>query len=124
MGLQFFHVEDLCRFMEILLEKKPENRIFNVGNPETVTVRDWVQLCYDTVGSPLETVSVTGHPQRSYFPFHDYDYALDVTKQQELMPQTKLLAEGLKESWEWFRANREAVVRKPLLEYINRKIVH
>lgn len=124
MGLQFFHVEDLCRFMEILLEKKPENRIFNVGNPESVTVRQWVQLCYDTVGSPLETVSVTGHPQRSFFPFHDYDYALDVTKQQELMPRTKPLAEGLKESWEWFRANRDAVVRKPLLEYINHKIVH
>lgn len=122
--LQFFHVEDLCRFMEILLEKKPENHIFNVGNPETVTVRQWVQACYDTVGSPLETVSVTGHPQRSFFPFHDYDYTLDVNKQQELMPRTKPLAEGLKESYEWFREHREAVVRKPLLEYINHKIVH
>lgn len=122
MGLQFFHVEDLCRFMELLLEKKPETHIFNVGNPETVTLRQWVQACYDTVGTPLETVSVTGHPQRSFFPFHDYDYALDVKKQQELMPRTKPLAEGLKESWEWFRAHREAVVRKPLFEYIDRNL--
>lgn len=123
MGLQFFHVEDLCRFMETLLEKKPENRIFNVGNPETVTVRDWVRLCYDTVGIPLETVSVTDHPQRSFFPFHDYDYRLDVAKQQALMPRTKLLADGLKESWDWFREHREAVMRKPLLDYIDRNLI-
>ncbi|MBD5632700.1 MAG: NAD-dependent epimerase/dehydratase family protein, partial [Clostridia bacterium] len=30
--LQFFHVEDLCRFIEILLKTKPEQRIYNVGN--------------------------------------------------------------------------------------------
>lgn len=31
MPLQFFHVEDLCRFLEILIEQKPKERIFNVG---------------------------------------------------------------------------------------------
>ena len=38
MNLQFFHVEDLCRFIEILLDKYPEQRIYNVGNPNAVTV--------------------------------------------------------------------------------------
>lgn len=123
MKLQLFHVEDLCRFMEILLEKKPENRIYNVGNPETVTVREWARLCYDTVGSPLETVSVTDHPQRSFFPFHDYDYALDVAKQTALMSQTKPLAEGIRESYAWFREHRQEVNRKPLLEYIDKHLL-
>lgn len=118
MNLQFFHVEDLCRFMEILLEKRPENRVFNVGNPETVSILEWVRLCYQTVGQPLETIQVSGHPQRSYFCFHDYDYCLDVRRQRALMPSVKPLAEGLRESWQWFREHREAVIRKPLLEYI------
>ena len=119
MKLQFFHMEDLCRFIEILLEKHPKERIYNVGNPETVTVNQWVQLCYDAVGAKPETVQVEGHPQRAYFCFHDYDYYLDVSKQIALMKDVKPLAEGLQESYEWFRQNRDAVIRRPYMEYID-----
>lgn len=123
MGLQFFHVEDLCRFIEILLDTHPKNRVFNVGNPDTVTIGQWVQLCYDAVGAKLETIRVEGHPQRSFFPFHDYDYVLDVSKQQALMPVLKPLAEGLRESWEWFQEHRSNVMRKPFLEYIDANLL-
>lgn len=123
MNLQFFHVEDLCRFIEILLERKPENRVFNVGNPESVTVSDWVRLCYDVVGSRAETCSVAGHPQRGYFCFHDYEYSLDGSKQVLLMPEVKPLSEGLKESYLWFREHREAVARRPYMEYIDKNIL-
>jgi len=34
MKLQFFHVEDLCRFIDILVERHPKQHIFNVGNKE------------------------------------------------------------------------------------------
>lgn len=122
MGLQFFHVEDLCRFMECLLEKKPERRVYNVGNPEAVTVKEWVKLCHDTVGAPLETASVYDHFQRLYFPFHDYDYFLNVDAQRELMPDTKSLEDGLKEEYEWFRDHREEVNRKPMKEYIDKHL--
>ena len=30
MGLQFFYIEDLCRMIDAILEKKPQNHIFNV----------------------------------------------------------------------------------------------
>ena len=119
MKLQFFHVEDLCRFIEILLEKHPKDRIYNVGNPDAVTVNQWVQLCYDAVGAKPETIQVEGHPQRAYFCFHDYDYYLDVSKQIALMQDVKPLAEGLQESYEWFRQNRDAVMRRPYMEYID-----
>jgi nucleoside-diphosphate-sugar epimerase len=119
MKMQFFHVEDLCRFIEILLEKHPENRIFNVGNPDAVTTAQWAKLCYDAVGADFQTVNVEGHPQRSFFCFHDYDYYLDVTKQMALMPEVKPLADGLKESYLWFRQNRDATVRKPYWAYID-----
>ncbi|MBP3674207.1 MAG: NAD-dependent epimerase/dehydratase family protein [Oscillospiraceae bacterium] len=122
MKLQFFHVEDLCRFIEILLEKKPEHKIFNVGNPQSVTIAQWVELCYGAVGKPVRTVSVQGHPQRSYFCFHDYDYALDVAKQTVLMRDTKPLAEGLAESYAWFREHRDGLMRKPYFDYIDRNL--
>lgn len=123
MKLQFFHVADLCRFMEILLEKRPAERIYNVGNPDAVTIADWVKLCYDVVGADLETVSVEGHPQRNYFCFHDYDYFLDVSKQTSLMPEVKPLAEGLRDSYAWFREHRDAVMPKPYIDYIDQTIL-
>ena len=121
MRLHFLHVEDLCRFAEILLEKQPAQRIFNVGNPETVTVRDWVSACYAACGREPRFVSVAPDvEQRQYFPFYSYEYALDVSAQCALMEGFMPLEEGLAESLRWYRAHGDEVRRKPLLEYIDR----
>lgn len=122
MKMQFFHVEDLCRFIEILLEKHPAEHIYNVGNPDAVTISDWVKLCYDAVGANLETIRVDDHPQRAYFCFHDYDYYLDVTRQTALMPNVKPLAEGSKESYEWFQQHRDGVIRRSYMDYIDQNL--
>ena len=94
-----------------------------MGNPETVSIREWVKFCYDAVGAPLETVCVIDHPQRSFFPFHEYEYFLDVSRQMVLMPELKSLKEGLREEWAWFREHRQEVFRKPLTEYIDAHIL-
>lgn len=123
MPLQFFHVEDLCRFVQVLLERQPQSHIFNVGNPEAVTIGEWAALCYQAVGKEIKTVSVDkNHPQRSYFCFHDYDYVLDVSKQRALMPDTRPLAEGLKEAYEWYRTHKQLVNKKPYVTYIDNRI--
>lgn len=122
--LQFFHVRDLCRFVQILLEKKPEERVYNVGNPEAVTVREWVNLCYEAVGVQVKTVTPDdSHPRWCYFPFRDYEYFLDVTKQQSLMQDTMALSLGLAEEYQWFRDHREDVNRKPYFAYIDENIL-
>ncbi|MBR5404885.1 MAG: dTDP-glucose 4,6-dehydratase, partial [Oscillospiraceae bacterium] len=123
MPLQFFHIRDLCRFMEILLTRNPEQRIFNVGNPETVDIRQWAELCYRVLGkSPEMRYVAESVPQRSYFPFYDYAYRLDVTAQTALMPDTVPLFEGLCESYAWYKENRDAVRKKPLLDYIGQNL--
>ena len=87
MPLQFFHVEDLCRFVNMLICTKPEQKIFNVGNP-TVTVKEWVESCYAAVGKTPTFINVSAEiEQRNYFPFYNYAYALDVTAQNRLMPE-------------------------------------
>lgn len=123
MKLQFFHVEDLCRFMELLLEKHPAQRVYNVGNREAVSIREWAALCYRTVGKEAEFVSVPGEvEQRRYFSFHDYEYYLDTAKQQDLMPETKPLEAGLKEAFSWYRNNQNCVNRKPMLQFIDENL--
>ena len=120
MRLQFFHVDDLCRFMDIILEQKPAQHIFNVGNRETVSVRDWAALCYQAAGKQAEFVRVDAEiAQRNYFSFYDYEYCLDVTAQEGLMPGTKPLEEGLRESFAWYLAHPGEVNGKPYIQYID-----
>ncbi len=121
--LQFFHVEDLCRFMEILLEKKPDQKIYNVGNPGAVSIRRWVELCYEAAGAEPKTLCVADHPQRSFFPFHEYEYFLDVSKQMTLMQTLKPLDAGIREEYRWFQNHRDEVIRKPLKTYIDTYIL-
>lgn len=124
MPLQFFHIDDMCRFMEILLDERPEERIYNVGNERAVTVKEWVTACYDAVGKTPEFISVSGDvPQRSYFPFYDYAYELDVSRQSKLMKDTIDLKTGLSQCYEWYRNNGEAVKKKPLFEFIDNDLI-
>lgn len=119
MPLQFFHIDDMCRFMEILLEKRPEQRVFNVGNPQTVSINEWVTLCYRVLDKEPQMVYIDGTvEQRQYFPFYDYGYVLNVTDMLALMSDVKPLDIGLQESYEWYREHRELVRRKPLMDYI------
>lgn len=120
MRLQFFDIDDICRFMEILLQKQPEQHVFNVGNPETVTVSEWIRRCYEVLGKKPRFEYVDKEiPQRSYFPFYDYEYVLDVSGQKYLMPDTKPMEKGLCESYEWYKNNRSAVIKKPLINFID-----
>lgn len=122
MKLQFFHVRDLCRVMERILEEKPEQHMFNVGNQETVSVREWVTLCYAAAGKTPEFVPVhTEDDQRNYFSFYDYEYNLGVEKQGRLLPETEPLDQGLKEAFDWYVDNQDKVNKRPYLDYIEKQ---
>lgn len=120
MPLQFFDVEDLCRFMELLIEKQPSEHIYNVGNPDTVDICEWVRLCYGVLGRKPEFRFVNSSVfQRNYFPFYDYGYVLDVSRQKELMQDVKPMETGLAQAYEWYRNHRDEVWVKPLIEFID-----
>ena len=123
MKLQFFHINDLCRFIDIILDKKPSQHIFNVGNENAISVREWVELCYEVTGNEVSFVNVYDDiEQRNYFSFYNYEYYLDVSKQVELMPETKPLDEGLKEAFEWYKNNTDKVIKKPFFDYIDKNL--
>lgn len=124
MQLQFFHIHDLCRFIDVLLENRPEQHIFNVGNKDTISISKWVELCYRVVGKQVEFVNVYKDiEQRNYFSFYDYVYYLDVSKQYKLMQEVKPLEEGLREAFDWYVENMDKVNKKPFIEYIDANLV-
>ncbi len=123
MKLQFFHVEDLCKLMEIIISTKPEDHIMNVGNEDAVTIKEWVNACYKCLGKIPEYVNVTADiEQRLYFSFYNYEYYLDVSKMLKLLPATKSLGEGLLECAAWYEGNESEVRKKPMLEYIDNNL--
>nr|MCR4760869.1 NAD-dependent epimerase/dehydratase family protein [Oscillospiraceae bacterium] len=123
--LQFFHVRDLCRLIEEILAKHPLQHILNAGNPETVTAEEWVRQCYHALGKEPHFRRISEEiPQRSYFPFYPYAYRLDVSAQQNLLPETVPLAEGLAESYRWWKDHRGDVICKPFLDYIAQNLQH
>ena len=124
MKLQFFNVEDFFRFIRIILSEKPERTIFNIGNPDTVTIREWVTMCYNAAGKEPTFVSVDKSVfQRNYFCFYDYEYVLDVSAQNELMPDTIPLYDGLKAEFEWYKDNTDSIYRRnPYIEFIKNNL--
>lgn len=122
MKLHFFHVEDLCRLIESIVQVHPKDKIFNVGNDEIITVKKWVELCYQVVGKKPIFVNVNNKDQRDYFCFYNYEYILDVTRQNELLTNKKTLLEGLSESYKWYQDNEDSVVKKPYLTFIDNEL--
>lgn len=120
MKLQFFHVYDLCRFIDVLLRKKPDRHIFNVGNQEAVSVYEWAEICYRVADKKARFIKVSKEiEQRNYFSFYDYEYVLDVSKQNEWMKDTRPLYDGLNDAFLWYEHHADQVGRKPYMEYID-----
>lgn len=120
MKLQFFHVNDLCRFIDVIMERKPSEHIFNVGNEKAISIRDWVEICYDVAGKQVDFVNVNKDiEQKSYFSFYNYEYYLDVSKQYELISNVKTMYDGLTEAFKWYVNNQNLVNKKPLIDFID-----
>lgn len=124
MKLQFFHVEDLCRLMEVIITKCPTDHILNVGNEKAISIRDWVIKCYACFDKVPEFVSVPETvEQRNYFCFYNYEYCLDVTRQKKIYPETMPMDAGLQEAANWYIEHEDEVNKKPYWEYIDTNLV-
>lgn len=120
MRLQFFHVKDLCKFIDVLIEKKPEQHIFNVGNSDTISVKDWVELCYKIVGATVNFIHVSPLiEQRNYFCFYNYEYELCINHQKQIYSNTLSMYEGLYEAYLWYIYNSHEVKKKDYFKYID-----
>lgn len=121
--LQFIHIKDVCRLVDKLLETHPEQKIYNVGNEEVISVREWVELCYEVVGEKPEFIEIHSDVNpTNYFSFTDYAYVLDVSRQMALLGETRELGQGIKESWLWYKNNEDKVNKRNYIQYIEEKL--
>ncbi|SHM23362.1 NAD-dependent epimerase/dehydratase family protein [Ruminococcus flavefaciens] len=123
MKIQFFHIGDLCRLIEKILITDISEHIINTGYPVPISIKEWVTLCYETVGkTPVFKYVSSEIPQRSYFPFYKYEYTLSVNRMSNIIDGLTPLKESLKSSYEWFINNRDLIVRKPLIDFIDKNL--
>ena len=124
MKLQFLHVKDLCKIMEVIMCTTPKDHIFNVGNVETVSIKDWVTMCYTCFHKiPVFENVYENIEQRKFFSFYNYEYRLDVERQKKIYAETISLADGLEESAKWYLSNEAEVRKKPYMKYIDENMV-
>ena len=91
-----------------------------MGNEQSISVLDWVKLCYEVVGKDLKVQKVYAQiEQRNYFSFYDYEYALDVFLQKSVFPKTTDLKEGLKQSYLWYKENKDKVNKRDYFGFID-----
>ncbi len=115
--LQFIYMEDLAAIVECLLKSETgKENVFNVGNRDAVTSREWVEACAKVVGKAPEILEVDyeglGKNIRDFYPFFDYDNVLEVSKINGIISKENCFEEGLKKSFAWFLENRESIVFK------------
>lgn len=120
MQLQFFYIEDLCKCIKSVLSKHPKQHIFNVGNKDTISIRDWVSMCYKVVGKEPEFIEIYSEKDyRKFFSFYNYEYKLDTMEQNELIREITSMEHGLKEAYLWYKNNKETVNRKEYMKFID-----
>jgi dTDP-glucose 4,6-dehydratase len=99
----WLHVDDHCAAVELVLRKGEPGEVYNVGGGEEVENRDLTARILELTGRDK---SLIRHVDDR--PGHDRRYSLDTTKLRSLgwAPQ-HTLAEGLPETVEWYRDNRD-----------------
>ena len=123
MKLQFILMSDVCRLIDEIIETKPIEKIYNVGNQQTVSIKEWVECCYEVVGAKLEIIEVPEMINQSqYFPFPNYEYILDVENQTQVIGQTTDLKTGLQEAWKWYQKNESIVPKRAYLTFIESEL--
>jgi len=112
--LQFIHGRDLAADIALLVQQQMAPlEIYNVGNEESVTAREWAEACSQAVGEPAVILEcdyqALGIREREFYPFFDYDNVLDVRKIHAIIPQEIPFLEGLKQSYHWFLEEKEKI---------------
>ncbi len=118
MKLQFFYVEDLCRMIDELLIQRPAQHIFNVGNKDGITIKEWVTLCYEAAGKEAAFRNIYDDiPYREYFCFYENEYILDIKRQEQILKRTTSMKDGLKEAFAWYQEHQTEVRRRNYKEF-------
>lgn len=126
--LQFIYTTDLANIVDVLLKKEEKSlSIYNVGNREPVSSNDWIHACEKVAGRQTNVIYYDYQEDRrqvrDFFPFHDYNNILDVTKIHAVIDQETPFHKGLKAAYKWYIKEREHIVFKKNVSDNERRIL-
>ena len=115
--LQFIYSTDLANIIVKLIESNTEEVcIFNVGNKEGVTIKEWINYCERVVGKKGKVIEYDykskNRSERDFFPFFDYDNVLNVNRIKKIYSIETDFEKGLKNAYEWYCDNKKSIVFK------------
>jgi dTDP-glucose 4,6-dehydratase len=101
---EWLHVRDHCRAIELVLESDRIGETYNVGSGLEASIEEIADLVLELTGKPESLKTIV--PDR---PGHDRRYLLDSSKlRRELGWEPEISwEEGLRETVEWYAANRD-----------------
>lgn len=109
---QFIHIEDLLKVLESSIYNEKVYKIYNLTNPEVVSWQHLINTCGEAAGEKpiIKNIDINkiNCEARSYFPFRDVTYLLDIKKLIEdglYAPQISL-KEGLERTYSWYAKNK------------------
>jgi len=127
---QFIHIDDLVRVFESSMNIKAGSKIYNVINPEFISWEEFIAKCGEVVGKDpiikkIDTSQVTFEP-RSYFPFRDVTYTLDIRHlvEDELHIPVISLEKGLKQSYEWYKLEKPNLNDEKMMKTVNELVAN
>jgi dTDP-glucose 4,6-dehydratase len=100
---EWLHVRDHCRAIELVLESDRVGETYNIGSGVEASIEEIADLVLELTGKPESLKAIV--PDR---PGHDRRYLLDSSKiRRELGWEPEIgWEEGLRETVEWYAANR------------------
>lgn len=118
--LHFLDVFDLAMIMEYIINNNPDDHILNVGNSNSISIREWVDLCYQAANKEARSIEVKEDiKQRNYFPFYDYEYELDTKLLKKFNLELADMKKGLEASYLHYISHEEEVKKKNYLQFID-----
>jgi nucleoside-diphosphate-sugar epimerase len=112
--LQFIYTTDLANIIVRLLNTNlHEISIFNVGNKNSISIKEWIRCCAKVANMQAKIVEYDynkyNRSERDFFPFFNYDNVLDVSKINKIYNIETDFEIGLKNAYEWYCNNVDKI---------------
>lgn len=109
--LQFAYVSEVARLMvelAMLPASQTQKGIFNIGDKNLYSLNSIIKICAEIVGKKAQIQYFSNPNTREVFPLRAEHYFGDLSALQNLGLETKInLAEGLEQTYKWFKENRK-----------------
>jgi nucleoside-diphosphate-sugar epimerase len=83
----YIHVDDVCRAMNLLMEKSETNKIYNIGTGESRSFREVIEYAKQRVGSESELIDVEMPEDQKYLQIKNFTMNVDELYSYGFVPQ-------------------------------------